>query len=76
MDQDLDLRNQLLAEIIDKMQDRLAEKEYPSEKPKEEEILAAVTEEPKAEETPETDEELTDEEIAALTPAEDSPVAQ
>lgn len=50
MEDNTDMRDSLLMELIDKMHDRLAEKEYPSEKPKEAELIEAVKEEPKSEE--------------------------
>ncbi len=62
--EDTDMRNELLQELIGKMHDRLADKEYPSEdKPPVEEAVAEVVEEPKVEET---DEEMSDEDIAEL----------
>lgn len=66
---DNDMRNELLAELIDQMHGRLAEKHYPSEKPKEEEIIAAIeepTEAPKEVESEElSEEDLMDLEAAA-----------
>lgn len=71
--EDMDVRNQLLTELIDKMHDRLAEKAYPSEKPKEEEIMEAVQEETAPKEEMGDDEVLSDEDLEALMPAEDAP---
>lgn len=67
-----DTRNELLMELIGKMQDRLADKEYPGEeKPPVEETVAETIEpaEEKEEEAP-VDEELSDEDLAALEQAE------
>ncbi len=61
--EDNEMRNNLLMELIDKMQDRLAEKAYPEEKPKEEEIIAAVTEEPKEETDAKAEETETPEDL-------------
>lgn len=70
MDQETSFRNELLSELIDKMQGRLAEQRYPTEKTKEAEIIEAVKEEPSiSEASPE--EELSDEDLAALTPIEE-----
>lgn len=62
-----DIRNSLLDELIGQMEDSLAEKHYPSEKPKEEPAIETVEEAPKAEAKAEDEEEiLTDEDMAAL----------
>lgn len=65
---EMDIRNSLLDELIDQMENSLAEKHYPSEKPKEDE---APIEEAKTEEAVEaalapTEDELTEEDMAAL----------
>lgn len=62
---EMDIRNQILGEIIDQMHGRLADKAYPDEKPKEEELVAAVTEEPKKEEL-ESEEDFSPEDMAEL----------
>lgn len=71
--EEVDLRNHLLSELIDRMHARMADKMYPDEKPKEEEIIEAVKEEPKAEaaEGEPTDEEISEEDLAALMPSEE-----
>lgn len=58
-----DTRNELLMELIDKMQTRLADKAYPSEKPEEtvEEAVAEVAAPAEEEST-----DLSDEDLAAL----------
>lgn len=63
-----DLRNQLLDEIIDKMETSLADKAYPSEQPKEEapiEEIKVDAEAPAPTEEPKED-ELSAEDMAAL----------
>lgn len=70
MDQETSFRNELLSELIDKMQGRLAEQRYPTEKPKEAEIIAEIKEEPSMSEVS-PEEELSDEDLAALTPTEE-----
>lgn len=61
-----DIRNSLLDELIGQMEDSLAEKHYPSEKPKEEPV-ETIEEAPKVEAKSEEDEDiLTDEDLQAL----------
>jgi len=64
-----ELRNQLLSELIGKMQDRLANKAYPDEK-KEEPVVAVVEETtaPAAEAVP-ADDDMSDEDVEALMKA-------
>lgn len=67
---EMDMRNDILQELIGKMHDRLADKEYPEEKPPVEETVAVALE-PKAEESAEPkDEDISDEELAALEKGE------
>lgn len=66
---EMDIRNHILDEIINQMEDSLAEKHYPSEKPKEDAPMAETKEaEPTTDAPIVADEEmaLSDEEMAAL----------
>lgn len=59
-------RNALLMELIDKMQTRLADKEYPTEKA-EEPIEDAVAEVMETKTDAPVEEEISDEDVAALS---------
>lgn len=63
---DMDMRNDLLDELIDQMENSLAEKAYPSEKLAEEKTETAVEPIKSIAEPNKEDEELSEEDLAAL----------
>jgi len=64
-----ELRNQLLSELIGKMQDRLANKEYPDEKKEETPVAAVVEETVSPEVAGPADDDMSDEDVDALMKA-------